>query len=120
MKKLTVYVKKTCRTCAKFVQEAETRGLTLEVVEFVDRPVLTEAALADLLHRAGRRPGEVLRKRDKHYKALGLDRSLPPDEELIRLMVRHPGLLQRPIVDDGRRVRIRPRVDEVLAGDETP
>ncbi len=114
MRQLKVYVKKTCKTCQKFIKAAEEAGYTVETVEFVDRNALDETKLRDLLKRAGVRPADVLRKRDRHYKELGLDKKLPSDDELIRLMVKYPGLINRPIVVAGKGVWFRPKPDQVL------
>ncbi len=38
------------------------------------------------------------------YKKLGLHEKLPSDDELIRLMVQHQGLIKRPILVQGERV----------------
>ena len=114
MKELKVFIKKTCKTCQKFVNAAKKAGYSVETIEFVDYNVLDEAKLRDLLKRAGVRPADVLRKRDRHFKELGLDKKLPPDDELIRLMVKHPGLIQRPIVVAGKGVWFRPKPEQVL------
>jgi len=61
---------------------------------------LTADQLAKLLKKAGLRPFEVLRKREKEVAALGLD-SETPDDVIIRAIIDHPNLLERPIVEVG-------------------
>lgn len=46
------------------------------------------------------RPIDVVRKKETDYKKLGLS-DVSPDVELIKAMVEHPNLLQRPIVEVG-------------------
>ena len=46
----------------------------------------------------GKRPKEFLRKRDKNYKELEFEIKSYSDEQIIKLMVRYPGLILRPIV----------------------
>ena len=46
----------------------------------------------------GKKPQEMLRKRDKMYKELELDSIKKTDSQLIKLMVKYPGLILRPIV----------------------
>ena len=48
------------------------------------------------------RPREVMRK-EPIYKELGLNEDKFSDDQLIELMVEHPELLQRPIVERGDR-----------------
>jgi arsenate reductase (glutaredoxin) len=60
--------------------------------------------LRALISRIGLDPHELLSKRSRPYKALGLaDREID-DEELIKLMVEHPALIRRPLVVRGDRV----------------
>jgi arsenate reductase len=46
----------------------------------------------------GKKPFELLRKRDKIYKEMDLEENKKTDLELIKLMVKHPGLILRPII----------------------
>lgn len=62
-----------------------------------------EAKLRELLAKMGARPHEVLRTGEAVYKELGLGRREVSDDELVRLMVEHPDLIQRPIVERGDR-----------------
>ena len=57
---------------------------------------LSEAELRALFARLGTSPPELLRRRDKAYRELGLTGD-EPDARLVRLMAEHPTLLERPI-----------------------
>lgn len=46
----------------------------------------------------GKKPLELLRKRGKIYKELDLENSKKTDAQLIKLMIKYPGLILRPIV----------------------
>ena len=46
----------------------------------------------------GKKPSELLRKRDKMYKELDLENDKKTDNQIIKLMIKHPGLLLRPII----------------------
>ncbi len=75
--------------------------------EYTKEP-FTEAELRGILKMLDVGPTAVLRKRDKAYKELGLDGS-EADDLLVRHMVAHPTLVQRPIgVASGRAVIGRP------------
>jgi arsenate reductase len=83
---------------------------------FVD--ALSRKQLSALLNKAGLTPREVLRKRDKAYRELGLGEATVSDDRVLDAIVEHPGLLQRPIVEHGgRAVLARPveRVRELLS-----
>ena len=58
----------------------------------------TESELKKIIKMTGKKPLEMLRKRDKMYKELELDTIKKTDIQLIKLMVKYPGLILRPIV----------------------
>jgi len=77
-------------------------GVPFEKVNYYLEP-LSKKKLTELVRRLKLKPRELLRKSEPIYKELGLaDRDLS-DAELIALMVEHPDLLQRPIVERGDR-----------------
>jgi arsenate reductase len=113
---LTFYEKPTCTTCKKTAKLLAERGVDFDRVNYYIEP-LGEEKLRDLLRKAGLRPRDVMRTKEPIYGELGLASSDHTDEELIRLMVEHPDLVQRPIVERGdRAVLARPpeRVLELL------
>jgi arsenate reductase len=63
------------------------------------------------------KPRDLLRKSEPIYKELGLSKNEFSDDQLIGLMVEHPDLIQRPIVERGDRAVLgRPteNVEELL------
>ena len=114
MSQLTVYEKPTCTTCRKLAVLLQERGIDFERVNYHVDP-LPEEKIRDLLRKAGAGPRDVLRKKEAGPLGLALDRL--SDDELIALMVEHPQLLERPVVERGdRAVLARPpeRVLEIL------
>jgi arsenate reductase len=78
----------------------------------------TVELLRELCDAMGVSPREILRMKDPAYAELGLDSGRHDDEELLELMSKHPGLIQRPIVVRGRRaVLARPveRIETLLS-----
>ena len=76
-----------------------------------------EAKLRELIAKTGVRPRELLRKNEAADRELGLGGRELSDEEIVRLLVERPELLQRPIVERGpRAVLARPaeRLRELL------
>lgn len=51
-----------------------------------------------IVRMTGKGPSELLRKRDKMYKKLDLENAKKSDSQIIKLMIKHPGLILRPIV----------------------
>ena len=111
--RLVVYEKRTCSTCRKLAALLSERGVDFDTVEYHVEG-LPEPVLRSLLAKAGLRPADVLRTREPLVAELGLDRELPSDDELIALMVEHPVLVQRPIVERGDRAVLARPVERVL------
>lgn len=114
--KLTVYQKPTCSKCRETLGLLRERGVEFEAVNYYERPVTAEE-LRGLLDKLGLSPREILRKNEPVARSLGLGDREVPDDELIRLMVENPDLIQRPIVVRGDRAVLgRPvaNVEELL------
>src|SRR5262245_30498752 len=99
-KKLTVYQKPTCTKCRMTLGILKERGVEFEAINYYETPV-TEADLRELLQKLGLTAREILRKDEPVAKELGIGKKDFSDDELIALMVKHPDLIQRPIVVRG-------------------
>lgn len=71
--------------------------MDVEVRDFFKDP-FTESELKKIIKMTGKKPYDMLRKRDKMYKELDLENIKKTDIQLIKLMVKYPGLILRPIV----------------------
>ena len=69
----------------------------IEKRDFFEEP-LSETELKKIIKMTGKKPSELLRKRDKMYKELDLEKDKKTDIQLIKLIVKYPGLLLRPII----------------------
>ncbi len=58
----------------------------------------SETELKKIIKMTGKKPSELLRKRDKMFKELNLENNKKTDSQIIKLMVKYPGLILRPIV----------------------
>ncbi len=77
-------------------------GVSFEKVNYYIEP-LSRKKLTELLRKLNMKPRELIRKGEAAYKELGLSEDKFSDAELIGLMVEHPDLIQRPIVERGDR-----------------
>jgi arsenate reductase len=114
--KIVIYQKPTCTTCRQVYAELKASGVDFESVDYYLDPI-PKAKLRDLLRKMGMKPRDLLRTREAVYKELKLGERELGDSELIDLMVEHPDLIQRPIVEKGARaVLARPveRLKEIL------
>ncbi|HJS24589.1 MAG TPA: ArsC/Spx/MgsR family protein [Pyrinomonadaceae bacterium] len=80
-------------------------GVSFEKVNYYIQP-LTRKKLTELIKKMNLKPRDLLRKSEPIYKELGLAEDKFSDSELIGLMIEHPDLLQRPIVERGDRAVI--------------
>jgi arsenate reductase len=105
--KVTVYEKPTCTTCRVVKKHLNENNVEFEAINYFEQP-LTADALKKLLKSAGLKPSECLRTKEEAYKKYVAGKDLS-DDQLIELMVKHPELIQRPIVvKGGKAVLARP------------
>jgi arsenate reductase len=100
MSQITVYEKPTCSTCRQVDKILREAGEEYTKINYYVDP-LSESKLRELLEKMNISARELLRSSEPIYKELGLAKSDHSDDELIRLMSKHPELIQRPIVERG-------------------
>ena len=103
MADITIYQKPTCSTCRQAVQLLKDSGKPFTAVNYYDRP-FTKTQLKGLLIKAKLSPRDILRTKEEVYKKLGLAKKNLSDDALIDLMLAHPDLIQRPLVQWGDEV----------------
>ena len=97
----------------KMLQES---GVDFDAVNYYLKP-LTKPKLKQLLAKMRISARELLQTKEPIYKELKLAEKNLSDDQLIDLMVKHPDLIQRPIIEKGKRaILARPpdRVREIL------
>ena len=102
MAEVTIYQKPTCSTCRQAVQLLKESGKPFTAINYYEQP-FTKAQLKTLLKKAGLSPKDILRTKEDIYKDLDLAKKILSDDEWLDLMVAHPDLIQRPIVERGDR-----------------
>jgi len=75
----------------------ERMNADIETRDFFKDP-FSETELKKIIKMTGKKASALLRKRDKIYKELDLDNKKKTDEQIIKLMIKYPGLILRPIV----------------------
>ena len=90
----------------------EEKGVEFSYREYTQQPLLLEE-LHILFPTLGLRPKDLLRKRDKAYKQLGLTGE-ESDETLIHHMAEHPTLLERPIGVLGKKAVVGRPLEKLL------
>ena len=77
-------------------------GVPFEQVNYYIKP-LTKKKLSELLRKMNMSPRDLLRTSEPIYRELGLGKGQFTDDEVLSLMIKHPDLIQRPIVERGNR-----------------
>ena len=108
---MTIYHNPRCSKSRQTLALLRERGIEPKVVAYLKTPP-TEAQLTALLKKLNKKASEVIRKNEAIYKELALDKS--SDGKLIKAMVKHPILLERPIVVAGRKAVVGRPPEAVL------
>ena len=99
---ITVYEKPTCTKCREMDRFLRESGVDFSKINYYLEP-LSEKKLRELIKKMGVAPRELLRTSETIYRELELSKKDLSDDEIISLMVKHPDLMQRPIVERGER-----------------
>jgi arsenate reductase len=87
-------------------------GVSFEKVNYYIEP-LTRKKLTELLGKMKLTPRDILRTSEPIYRELGLGKGEFTDDKIISLMIQHPDLIQRPIVERGNRAVLGRPVENV-------
>jgi arsenate reductase len=114
--KATIYHNPMCGTSRKTLEILRDSGADVWIHEYLKNPP-TREELKRLYERAGIPAREGLRAREPLAQELGLTRPDVSDDEVLDAMLAHPILIERPLVETGKGVRLcRPQdvVREIL------
>ena len=114
--KATIYHNPNCGTSRKTLEILKEEGAELTVVEYLKHPPSTEE-LERLYARAGITPREGLRAREPLAHDLDLVEGAVSDHAILEAMAENPILIERPLVETEKGVRLcRPqdKVREIL------
>lgn len=113
---VTIYHNPRCSKSRQTLQLLQDHQVQTQVVEYLKDPP-DERTLDALLTMLDMQPRELLREKESEYREHGFDNPDLARAQLIRMMVRHPRVIERPIVVvDGRAAIGRPpeKVLEIL------
>ena len=114
--KATIFHNPMCGTSRKTLEILRDSGCDVWVQEYMESPPSRDE-LVRLYQRAGITPREGLRAKEPLADELGLNRPDVTDDEVLDAMVAHPILINRPLVETAKGVRLcRPQelVREIL------
>lgn len=110
---VTIYHNPRCSKSRQTLALLEQKGIEPEIVLYLDSPP-DAATLRHLLVKLGLKPRDILRRGEDAYKENQLDDPGLSDTQLVDAMVRHPKLIERPIVVNGDRAALGRPPEHVL------
>lgn len=94
---VTIFHNPKCSKSRQTLELLEQRGLTPTIVEYLKTPP-TEKKLKEILSQLGFSPRDLMRKKEAIYAECDLENPDLSDTDLIGFMIKHPILIERPIV----------------------
>jgi arsenate reductase len=95
--KVKIYHNPRCSKSRQTLELLKDHGVDVEVVEYLKNPP-DKKELKAILKMLDMDPRELMRKKEKEYKEAGLDDPDLTMDALINTMIKHPILIERPIV----------------------
>ena len=108
---IQIYHNPRCSKSRATLALLEANGYAPEVIEYLKNPPNTQT-IRELVEKLGIKSHELLRKGESEYQSLALQD--PTDEQVVDAIVKHPILLQRPIVVAGEHAAIGRPPEAVL------
>lgn len=99
---ITIYHNPRCSKSRQTLALLEAQGIEPTIVRYLDTPPNANE-LKKLLNALGIKAQDLLRKNEELYKTLNLGSSALSENSIIDTMVKHPILIERPIVVKGKR-----------------
>jgi arsenate reductase len=103
--KATIYHNPKCGTSRKTLEILEAEGAEVTVVDYLKNPP-AKAELRRLYERAGITPREGLRAKESLAQDLDLVEGAVSDDAILDAMVANPILINRPLVETDKGVRL--------------
>lgn len=113
MSTVTIYHNPRCSKSRQTLKLLQERGIEPRVIQYLKDPP-DEHTLARILGMLDMDPVDLIRKKEGVYEELNLEEKKADPNVLIKAMVKHPILIERPIVIKGDRARLGRPPEDVL------
>lgn len=111
---VTIWHNPRCSKSRQTLDLLKSKGLEPKVREYLKEPP-SKAEVEKLLDQVGGDPRELIRDGEAEFKALKLKKADLSRTDIVKAIVAHPMLLQRPVVVKGTRAAIGRPPEAVLA-----
>lgn len=113
MAKITIYHNPKCSKSRQTLALLEEKGFTPRVIEYLKTPPTTQE-LKNILKALKKAPLEITRTKEDLYKELKLDDKRLSNDEMVKVLVENPKLIERPIVVNGSKAALGRPPENVL------
>lgn len=110
---ITIYHNPRCSKSRQTLELLNERGIQANIVEYLSSPP-SHQQLDSLLRGLEMEPRDFIRKGEAEYAELKLDDEALSRDQLIDAMIKHPKLIQRPVVIVGDQIMIARPPEAVL------
>ena len=110
---ITIYHNPRCSKSRTTLALLQDHGIQADVVEYLKAPP-SATELKDILGMLGLEPRALMRTKEAEYREAGLDDMNLSRDQLIEAMVKHPELIERPIVISNGKAAIGRPPEKVL------
>lgn len=101
---ITIYHNQRCSKSREACQLLTSKNNEVQIIEYLKTP-FTETSLKKLISQLAIKPSELVRKKEPIYLEKFAKKKVT-DSEWIKIMVKHPILIERPIVVKGNKALI--------------
>jgi arsenate reductase len=101
---ITILHNPRCTKSREGLSLLENSGKDFEVIKYLDEPI-SEEKLKTIISLLGIKPIELVRKNEAIWKSDFKGKTLS-DVQIVKAMVAHPKLIERPIVINGKKAAI--------------
>jgi len=110
---LKIYHNPRCTKSRQALELLTKKGLKPQVIEYLKNPP-TLKEMEEILNRLGLQPQEIVRKKEEIYQKLGLSQKNLSPKEWLEVLVKHPILIERPIVVSGNKAALGRPPENIL------
>ena len=99
--KYTIYHNPRCKKSRDALQLLKKKNIKFRVIKYLEE-VFDKQSLEKVLYVIGKKPSEALRKNEEIWKKRFSGKKIV-EEEILKLMIQYPKLIERPIVIYGNK-----------------
>ena len=108
-----IYHNPRCSKSRQTLALLQTHGIEPYIIEYLIHPP-SKSQLKKILAQLGMQPRDIMRKKEQEYQDNHLDDPTLTEDQLIDAMIKHPKLIERPIVVHGEKAALGRPPENVL------